>query len=100
MWRGGPCGSHSWPAFGTSTPSGPRHLTRREPSMVLSAPLEQTLPEPPDRPMEPPSRRIARIAGIFMVITFISIPALLLYNQVLHHTNFVLGDGGGGRRGD
>jgi hypothetical protein len=32
--------------------------------MTLSAPPEQTLREPLDRPVEPPSRRIARIAGI------------------------------------
>ncbi len=38
--------------------------------MTLSAPPEQTLREPLDRLAEPPSRRIA---GIFMVITFISI---------------------------
>jgi hypothetical protein len=31
--------------------------------MTLSAPPEQTLREPLDRPVEPPSRRIARIAG-------------------------------------
>jgi Domain of unknown function (DUF4386) len=42
-------------------------------------------------------RRTARIAGIFMVITFISIPALPLYDQVLHHTNFVVGAGGDAR---
>jgi hypothetical protein len=36
-------------------------------SMTLSAPPEQTLREPVDRPVQPPSRRIA---GIFMVITF------------------------------
>jgi hypothetical protein len=42
-------------------------------------------------------RRTARIAGIFMVITFISIPALLLYDPVLHHTNFVVGAGGDAR---
>ena len=63
--------------------------------MTLSAAPEQTLREPPRRPVEPPSRRIARVAGIFMVITFISIPALLLYDQVLHDTNFILGGGGG-----
>ena len=40
-------------------------------------------------------RRTARIAGIFFVITFISIPALPLYDQVLnHHTNFIVGGGG------
>ena len=63
--------------------------------MTLPAPPEQTLREPLDRPVEPPSRRIARIAGIFMVITFISIPALPLYDQVLNHTNFIVGGGAG-----
>src|SRR4051812_38082557 len=60
----------------------------QEPVMTLAAPPEQTLREPLDRPGDPPSRRIARIAGIFFVITFISIPALPLYDQVLNHTNF------------
>jgi hypothetical protein len=65
--------------------------------MTLSAPPEQTLREPLDRPGPPPSRRIARIAGIFMVITFISIPALPLYDRVLNHTNFIVGGGGDAR---
>jgi Domain of unknown function (DUF4386) len=39
-------------------------------------------------------RRNARIAGIFLVVTFISIPALPLYDQVLHHTHFIVGGGG------
>src|ERR1019366_358998 len=64
--------------------------------MTLPAPPDQALRAPLDRPGDPPSRRIARIAGIFMVITFISIPALPLYDQVLHHANFVVGGGGGG----
>ena len=62
--------------------------------MTLSATQKQTLRAPLDRPGDPPSRIIARIAGIFMVITFISIPALLLYDPVLHHTNFIVGAGG------
>jgi len=65
--------------------------------MTLSAPPEQTLRELPHRPGQPPSRRLARIAGIFMVLTFISIPALLLYDPVLNHTSFVAGSGGNGR---
>ena len=65
--------------------------------MTLSAPPEQTLRAPLDRPGDPPSRRVARIAGIFMVITFISIPALPLYDQALHHANFVVGAGGDAR---
>lgn len=47
--------------------------------------------------MTPPSRRIARIAGIFMVLTFISIPALPLYDEVLNNTNFIAGSDGNGR---
>jgi Domain of unknown function (DUF4386) len=39
-------------------------------------------------------RTTARIAGIFLVITFISIPALALYDQVLNHTHFIVGGGG------
>jgi hypothetical protein len=66
--------------------------------MTLSSPPEQALRAPLARPGGLPSRRVARIAGIFMVITFISIPALLLYGQVLHHTDFVLGAGGGDAR--
>src|SRR6201986_259838 len=62
--------------------------------MTLSAPPEQMLREPLDPPGDPPSRRVARIAGIFMVITFLSNPALPLYDQVLHHTSFVIGAGG------
>src|SRR4051812_35235238 len=62
--------------------------------MTLSAPPEQILREPLARPGEPPSRRLARIAGIFMVITFISIPALPLYDHVLNHTRFIVGGGG------
>ena len=65
--------------------------------MTLSAPPEQTLREPPRLPGQPPSRRLARIAGIFMVITFISIPALPLYDPVLNHTNFIASGGGNGR---
>ncbi len=36
-------------------------------------------------------RTTARIAGIFLVITFISIPALPLYDHVLNHTHFIVG---------
>src|ERR1700747_135920 len=79
-------------------PQAVRASHTKEPVMTLSSPPEQALRAPIGRPGDPPSRRVARIAGIFMVITFISIPALLLYDQVLHHTNFVLGAGGGDTR--
>jgi Domain of unknown function (DUF4386) len=62
--------------------------------MTLFASPTPELPAAVDRPGDPPSRRVARIAGIFMVITFISIPALPLYDQVLHHANFVVGGSG------
>ena len=65
--------------------------------MALSAAQEHGFRAPFDRTGDPPSRRVARIAGIFMVITFISIPALPLYDRVLHHTNFVIGAGGDAR---
>ena len=65
--------------------------------MTLSAPPEQALRAPLDRPGDPPSRRVARLAGILFVITFISIPALPLYDHVLNHTNFIVGGGGDGR---
>jgi hypothetical protein len=38
-------------------------------------------------------RRSARIAGIFFVITFISIATLPLYDQVVNHHNFIVGSG-------
>jgi len=38
------------------------------------------------------SRKIALVTGILFVITFVaSIPAVLLYSPVLHHTNYILG---------
>ena len=42
-------------------------------------------------------QKLARIAGIFFVITFISIPALPLYDQVLNHHHFIVGGGGDAR---
>ena len=62
--------------------------------MMLSAPPEQALPPALDQAGDQPSRRIARIAGIFFLITFISIPALPLYDQVLNNAHFVVGGGG------
>ena len=43
------------------------------------------------------ARKRARIAGIFFLITFISIAALPLYNSVLKHHGFILGAGGDAR---
>lgn len=65
--------------------------------MTLSSPPEPMLRDPLAAPSRLPSRRIARIAGWLMVLTFISIPALPLYDQVLNHTGFIAGAGGDGR---
>jgi Domain of unknown function (DUF4386) len=43
------------------------------------------------------TRRRARIAGIFFVLTFISIAALPLYNSVLKDHGFIVGAGGDAR---
>ena len=41
-----------------------------------------------------PSRKLALIAGVFWIITFVaSIPALFLYAPVLNHVHYVLGAG-------
>lgn len=42
-------------------------------------------------------RKRARVAGIFFLITFVSIAALPLYNAVLQHHGFIVGAGGDGR---
>jgi len=41
-------------------------------------------------------RKRARIAGIFFLITFVSIAALPLYNSVLKHHGFIVGSSGDG----
>jgi hypothetical protein len=43
------------------------------------------------------ARRRARIAGVFFLITFISIAALPLYDSVLKHHGFIVGGGGDAR---
>jgi Domain of unknown function (DUF4386) len=47
-----------------------------------------------DRPAPAETRKRARIAGIFFVITFISIAALPLYHSVLNDHSFIAGAGG------
>jgi hypothetical protein len=44
-------------------------------------------------PMDP-MRKTALVAGIFYLITFISIPTLALYSQVKNHPDWILGSGG------
>jgi hypothetical protein len=46
------------------------------------------------RPTQPSTRTLSRIAGVFFVITFVtSIPALLLYEPLLKHADYILGAG-------
>jgi hypothetical protein len=47
-----------------------------------------------DQPTQAETRKRARIAGIFFVLTFISIAALPLYNSVLNDHSFIVGAGG------
>jgi hypothetical protein len=46
-----------------------------------------------DKPSQAQLRRTARVAGIFFVLTSISIAALTLYHSVLRHHGFI-GSGG------
>ena len=48
---------------------------------------------PTGTPMSP-TRKIALVAGIFYLITFISIPTLALYGPVKNHPDWILGSGG------
>jgi hypothetical protein len=50
-----------------------------------------------DPPTRARARRTARIAGIFFVVTFISIAALPLYHPVLNDHSFIVGAGGDAR---
>jgi hypothetical protein len=46
------------------------------------------------RPTQPSPRTLARVAGVFFVVTFVaSIPALILYDPVLKHADYILGAG-------
>ena len=46
------------------------------------------------RPVDHATRRTARIAGVWWVLTFVtSIPALLLYDPLLNDANFILAAG-------
>ena len=49
---------------------------------------------PPGRVPMDSARKTALVAGIFYLITFISIPTLALYGPVTNHRNWILGSGG------
>lgn len=47
-----------------------------------------------DRKAMDSTRRTAFVTGVLFIITFVaSIPAVVLYSPVLHHTNYILGAG-------
>lgn len=58
----------------------------------MSLSLNGSASATPDRPTGS-ERRTARIAGIFFVITFISIRRCRCMTQVLNHTHFIVGGG-------
>ena len=41
-----------------------------------------------------PTRKTALVAGVFYLITFVSIPTLALYGPVKNHRDWILGSGG------
>jgi hypothetical protein len=49
---------------------------------------------PPSRTSMTSTRKIALVAGIFYLITFISIPTLALYGPIKNHQDWILGSGG------
>jgi hypothetical protein len=61
---------------------------------MSTPPSERSAPAALDRPTDPATRKIARIAGVLFLITFAtSIPALLLYDPVLNDHSYITGGG-------
>jgi hypothetical protein len=63
----------------------------------MSMSSDRHAPQALERQEQAEARKRARVAGIFFVITFISIAALPLYDSVLHHHGFIAGTGGDAR---
>ena len=57
--------------------------------MATAMPITATKKVPTD-----PARKTALVAGIFYLITFISIPTLFLYSPVKNHRDWILSSGG------
>src|SRR5919199_89572 len=72
-------------------PEAVRTLRPRGVGMSMSSPKGSSASA---RLAEMPPRKLARITGLLWIATFItSIPALLLYDQVLNNKHFILGGG-------
>jgi len=81
-------------------PPGPRRrgpitqqLHEQETDMATTARTPATKPLAKGVPMSP-ARKTALVAGIFYLITFISIPTLALYGPVKNHRDWILSPGG------
>jgi hypothetical protein len=61
--------------------------------LTVTAP-EPSLPTTLDRAAPPSYQRTARVAGIWFVVTFISIAALPLYDSILNDSRFIVGGSG------
>jgi Domain of unknown function (DUF4386) len=61
--------------------------------MATTVRASATKPPAKGAPMSP-TRKTALVAGVFYLITFISIPTLALYGPVKNHRDWILGSGG------
>ena len=61
--------------------------------MAATVQTPATNPRAKRTPMSP-TRKTALVAGVFYLITFISIPTLALYGPVKNHRDWILGSGG------
>ncbi|MGO9082313.1 MAG: DUF4386 domain-containing protein, partial [Streptosporangiaceae bacterium] len=68
-------------------------LHDKETVMAITVQTPAAKAPPKGTPMSP-TRKIALVAGIFYLITFISIPTLALYGPVKNHRNWILSSGG------
>jgi hypothetical protein len=60
--------------------------------MATTVQTQAAKPQPKGVPMSP-TRKTALVAGIFYLITFVSIPTLVLYGPLKNHQNWILGSG-------
>jgi hypothetical protein len=61
--------------------------------MAITAQNPATKPSAKGVPMTS-TRKTALVAGVFYLITFISIPTLVLYGPVKNHRDWILSSGG------
>jgi NADH:ubiquinone oxidoreductase subunit K len=64
----------------------------KETDMAITARAQTAIPPTKGTPMSP-TRKTALVAGVFYLITFISIPTLALYGPVKNHRDWILSSG-------